>query len=1235
MMFTYLNDNGVGFNAEIDDDFRCHGCANPKGFALKLVYQLAGLSNGLFSTLLVVPPKNRHGRRTQFSCPLDSFMFLNNNHDLEAVSIISSCLDINLRLFPINDLETNMYIFDQCKIGPFCAILNSEDANLIVWSTFPENISELNLGYFLKLLPVSDANNTGIVTTFSRSTHQLKARLFNVEVSLFDTTFNSMATIDDGEMRFTNLINLFDRYPAEITGSIQQTSDWKGALLEIFGNFEKSSNNVPELLCNQIEAYIDILYRRSQSRVQNAEIVFNRTRSQFAAAEMTHMERETAKNESISKIQQVEGELMSINNIIQLISSDLENATNEVTRLMNQINELCTTMECPEICIPRQVCEACMRDIGTLIQGTCTISCTRTEIVTEITGYRLEYKWEYFPVTRCYYYLYCRRIWWFFFRCYYPLYCRTVYIWRFVYFYTPIVQRVAREVPSVCIAPCSVVAVRAPIMTQCCANVGCSRREQDTNCLRQNQLCENTRTTVYENLAEEQRNASQILQSLDEARANQRAASLRLMRYQANYNFTKRQFNESLQALNEARAALDIARSSFDRVKLETNLDLLKNIKNVSACRLASSYFQIESVGFRASIVTESPTILPLDIIMFIPATNRTVTETINLDFYRFNMSLQQAAVIVTNLILNQRLSKRHTRNAVNISTEDENYLHFQSKCTDIKNILLYFRELNISIFTVAETVTSSMAELDENMREISNLIDSSSANLTGEVNIDAQRVAEITNKDVADIRTVNNANTSKEVTELLNLMQEHLSNGEELAKSLDNNLFHSWQVKMEDLHNQTESAAGFSCFGFSDCLQEVVDALNELVNDIPSSNTAMLSSLPAAAKDLLDLALLENYSIISALTNTLKIYGIANNSVLREYWCAGPPKIITQPVLNITSLESTTIELSCKVEVEQFTTYQWRKDCVQLPNQRNSTLVLSNVRLSDSGNYTCVVTNQASRTISTNSSVEVHQLPAFFLEPDNVDVYMGDSNGAIFQSNATGFPFPGFRWYFQQKGTVGYIQLPGENENELVISMPLPKDEGSYYCEAFNKQGFIRSRIVNLTVLDSSVLQIAQTVYINFTRASNLEDLDEDYDQSGSGFSILTTTTTMRLKEEFVKTLKAMISFNSTSLENITISYSSAVNITISFTLYSKFINYSEIPLSEIIQLAPQARDEWGSVWERLQLLLRNTEMFITDDEENEYISNPSSVTVDVLQDACPAGEIVSTINNLLCGKI
>ena len=89
----------------------------------------------------------------------------------------------------------------------------------------------------------------------------------------------------------------------------------------------------------------------------------------------------------------------SVIRILQSFSSELDNANNEVTNLMNQINNLCTTMECPEICIPKQVCEKCMRDVGTLIQGTYTVSCTRPVAVTAIVGYRIVYRWEYMPVS--------------------------------------------------------------------------------------------------------------------------------------------------------------------------------------------------------------------------------------------------------------------------------------------------------------------------------------------------------------------------------------------------------------------------------------------------------------------------------------------------------------------------------------------------------------------------------------------------------------------------------------------------------------------------------------------------------------------------------------------------------------------------------------------------------------------------------------------------------------------
>lgn len=98
------------------------------------------------------------------------------------------------------------------------------------------------------------------------------------------------------------------------------------------------------------------------------------------------------------------------------------------------------------------------------------------------------------------------------------------------------------------------------------------------------------------------------------------------------------------------------------------------------------------------------------------------------------------------------------------------------------------------------------------------------------------------------------------------------------------------------------------------------------------------------------------------------------------------------------------------------------------------------------------------------------------------MNTYIGDVNGVRFTSNATGWPFHGFRWYFRPKNRQNFTQIPNEDENEYFISNPQPKHEGSYYCVAFNEQGSNKSNIVNLTILDVSVLQLSQSFSINFT---------------------------------------------------------------------------------------------------------------------------------------------------------
>ena len=1246
----------------------------PTGFALNLVYRMNSASTGLLPSLLGIPPEEKFGSRTQFSCSLESFMFLDDDHNMKALSAVSTCLSLNLGLFPIAGLETHLYIFDYCEVSitAYCPLPEPTDTNFLVWSEFPVSASSIKLGYFLEMLPVStDSNRTGMVATFSKEQNSLKAILLNLRVSLFDVKFHAIASIDKQQLTFSKAVKLFDKYDVILKGNIQQVTDWNTAVIRVYGSLLHNPNNVPELLCKEIDAYVRLLYERAKSRVRNSKAVYDRAASQYSNSESTHSERQAALKEANNLVQQTEQELSKIRNTVKQFTNELKIANDEVKSLTARINGLCTIQQCPDICIPKQVCIPCQRAVSTVVQGTCSVPCTRTETNTTITGYQIESRWQFVPRQFCPMTCLCH-----IFRCFTATRCRTIYVCTRVTYRKPITETRVVQVPSTCEEPCTLAVANTPIITQCCTNLPCEQTRLDSTCLGRNQQCERMRNVLYLNLADEQNSAIRLLQSLDEAKTSESVTRLRLMRFKARQSLVEKQANESTGALNEARSTLDIATNLYAAIKHENQLDLFQKFVNITICGFSPpSYIEVRSVTFNTTIVTESPANLAVDIDMTVTPANKSVSERVYIDFQRFSASLKQAAVSTVNkaILSPKGITKRHVRNAFNSSSENDNYLHFEGRCAMVKNILVYLKELNTSISTVAVIAKSSLANLSSNFNELSTLIKTTGAAVKQEnTTFDLQKVADLTNKNLSDLDyNSNNADESREVNELMSLIKEHISNGQDISNVLDKDLFKSWQAKIEYLHNQTKSAAGFSCLGFSDCLQEVTDTLDELIADSPLNASVQLK-LPTAAKDLLELALLQNYSIISALQNIQKIYKIANNSILSNYWCSGPPVIRIQPVRRFTPRKNATIELSCQAENEEVVSYQWKKDCIQIPQQKNNTLVLTNVKLSDSGNYTCIVTNQVSSVTSINSSVEVQQFPSFFLQPDNVDEYIGNWNGAVFQSNATGLPYPGFRWYFRPKGLSEFTQIPGEDQNELAIVPPLPENEGSYYCEAFNEQGVLRSRIVNLTVLQSTVVQVAQTAYINFTYLSEVEEItvgsgsklnvtDEviadysgsggavlgsghDVNDSGSGGAVLgsgydvnvtiTPVTRRMLTKSLMDVLNILMSFGSTSLQNVTFRIVSPLTITASFTLYSKQINYPEISLSEINQLAPQARVEWIEVWSKLQEVL-SVSGFIINDDKYELESDASSLRVDMLKFACPVGKEVSTINNFLCGKL
>ena len=1244
---------------DLNSNTTCHNCSDPSGIAFKLVYQIGSASTGLFSTLLTIPKK---GINSQFSCPLDSFMFMNSKHDVEAVSIVSSCLGINLGLFPIHDLETHIYIFNKCKIGSLCTVLNYSDANIILWSIFPYSLFKIRLGHFLDLLPVSNSNRTGLIATFSKAHSHFKVKLPNIQVSLFDTTFKSAAIINEQQLTFLKSIKMFNKYRVKLNGKINQALNWKKAPIEVHGRFHNNQHNIPKLLCYQITKVIDVLHKRSKVEANSAETVYNRALSRYIKAITTYNEYKIAMNKSNYTVKQMEDEYKKVNNTLYLITERLQRANNKIKILQKKIDSLCTIKQCPDVCVPKQVCKECKRSITIPVQGTCIRPCNKAENITVVTGSERVTRWEYRPQQTCKTYPSC-----YVFTCVSTTRCSTYFISKPVHYFKYKTETRLVNTITNCDKPCSETVASAPVTATCCTNFTCSSTKDDVDCLSQNQQCTQMRKVIYSNLNDAEKNATKILQSFDEAKRNLTVIKLRLLRLKANYILIEKEFNKSKRAYTDATSTLEIAVVSFETIRNKNQLAKLEKVKNSSICGFTpSSFLQIKSVSFDVNINKESPTLLAVNVAIFVASYNVTVTETIYIDFNKINTSLKQGAVIIIEkLVLSQNIpSKRQSRSAVNESVTSINEIYFQRKCADVKNILDYIKGLNTSIFTIAMSAISSVSSLNSNVIELSKLINYSSKIFNEEVTINYQHVASLINRNLTNFNSnQDDVKTSQESNELMKLMQEHLLSSQELENELYNNLYQSWQAKMEDIHNQTKSAAGFPCTGFTGCLQKVVDTLNDLISDIPLDVDSILGDIFDAAQNLMDLGLLQNYSIISAVSNTEKIYNIASNPVISDYWCASVPRIIVHPEKYINVTENATIQASCKAEKEKFTTYQWKKNDIQLPNQKNSTLVLTNVTLSDSGNYTCVVTNQVGSTISFDSLVEVQQFPSFFVEPTNVIEYLGNLNGAIFRCNASGFPNPGYKWYFQRKGTESFTELPNSDQNELIITPPLLKDEGSYYCKAFIGNVSIHSRVANLTVLHSTVIQVVQTVYLNFSYLNKMDKtvtqspggsgsefaidpLQNDFisgDFSGSGeigsglnrnISITPFTNKLALEKNVINVLNTLVPLGSATVGNVSINYVTPYNLALSFTLYSHSIDYSETSFSKINQIAAQAIIEWRDTWHKLQEVF-SMSGFVLSDNEYEYESAPSSLKIDMLQFVCPAGKGISSTNNLICGKV
>jgi hypothetical protein len=138
--------------------------------------------------------------------------------------------------------------------------------------------------------------------------------------------------------------------------------------------------------------------------------------------------------------------------------------------------------------------------------------------------------------------------------------------------------------------------------------------------------------------------------------------------------------------------------------------------------------------------------------------------------------------------------------------------------------------------------------------------------------------------------------------------------------------------------------------------------------------------------------------------------------------------------------------------------TYQWAKEGVNILGATAETLDLSEIKSSDEGDYTVLVSNGQDDETSNPARLTVIGPAAINVQPTNIAV--GQGGNAIFSVGATGGSLS-YQW--QRNG----VDIEDATEATLELSNVQESDLGDYSVIVENSEGSVTSNTVSLTLTD------------------------------------------------------------------------------------------------------------------------------------------------------------------------
>jgi acetyl esterase/lipase len=192
-------------------------------------------------------------------------------------------------------------------------------------------------------------------------------------------------------------------------------------------------------------------------------------------------------------------------------------------------------------------------------------------------------------------------------------------------------------------------------------------------------------------------------------------------------------------------------------------------------------------------------------------------------------------------------------------------------------------------------------------------------------------------------------------------------------------------------------------------------------------------------------------------------------------------PVIFSQPQDQSLNLGAT-ISLSVTTDGSTVSTYQWKKDGVDIVGATGPALVITAAGLTDAGTYTCSVTNSYGTSTSAAATVAVSAAPVLATALKNTTVYVGDT--VTLSAAFTGSPNPTYSW------TKNGVPIPGATDSTYAFIPAATTESGTYTVTALNTYGSISSSAtVSVNALPTSFKNISSA---SFTYTQNFDGLEK-----------------------------------------------------------------------------------------------------------------------------------------------